>query len=219
MENHIHAAGFVCAQTWDVTPLCNLCCALTHPNRIFYTNGIWLLESTFSSLDNVLLASQGLGQGNKGSIAFWLALNTYLVVMLHWLGYVTCIICCNHCHLGIEAVTFVDVTTIGGDGKQIPVRWQYCWCPPFGNPPNQVLRSCFPTAGNHLSRIKIVGGKPHLNYHSLMLSALGSSPHTTAGNDGFTPQWAAWHQCIPSSQHYTRNRISSCSSLVIDQPP
>jgi hypothetical protein len=60
-----HAAGSLCAQTWDVSP--NAIFAMLHPiqrMKYFLLTAFGDSEASFSSLDNVL-AFQGSCQGNK----------------------------------------------------------------------------------------------------------------------------------------------------------
>jgi hypothetical protein len=78
-----HAAGLLCAQTWDVDPQAII--AMLRPiqqMKYFLSIAFGNSDIFFSSLDNVL-AFQGSCQGNKGSPAFWLAVSAFLVAMLH----------------------------------------------------------------------------------------------------------------------------------------
>jgi hypothetical protein len=108
-----HAAGSLCAQTWDVDP--NAIFAMLRPiqrMKYFLRTAFGDSETFFSSLDQVL-SFQGSCQGNKGSPAFWLAVSAFLVAMLHRLGHFAQIISAmSRSVLQVVGFLFVDDTDL-----------------------------------------------------------------------------------------------------------
>lgn len=108
-----HAAGSLCAQTWDVDP--NAIFAMLRPiqrMKYFLRTAFGDSETFFSSLDSVL-SFQGSCQGNKGSPAFWLAVSAFLVAMLHRLGHVAQIVSAlSQSILQVVGFLFVDDTNL-----------------------------------------------------------------------------------------------------------
>ena len=86
-----HAAGSLCAQSWDVDPQAIIAMLVTiQQMKFFLRTAFGDLQTFFSSIDDIL-AFQGSCQGNKGSPTFWLVVSIFLVLMLHRLGHLACI--------------------------------------------------------------------------------------------------------------------------------
>jgi hypothetical protein len=83
-----HAAGSLCAQSFDVDPQAILAMLLTIQNMKYYLRTAFGDSDQFFSSISALLRYQGACQGNKGAPALWLVVSVFLVLMLHRLGHV-----------------------------------------------------------------------------------------------------------------------------------
>jgi hypothetical protein len=83
-----HAAGSICAQSWDVDPQAIIAMLLTIQHMKYHLRTAFGNSDTFFSSIEALLRYQGACQGNKGAPAIWLVVSVFLVMMLHRLGHV-----------------------------------------------------------------------------------------------------------------------------------
>jgi len=121
-----HAAGSLCAQSFDVDPQAIIAMLLSIQHMKYYLRTAFGDSDNFFSSIAELVHYQGGCQGNKGAPAMWLVVSIFLVLMLHWLGHVARIRAAMSLALFVFAgflfVDDTDLITVAVDKDESPAQ-------------------------------------------------------------------------------------------------